>query len=203
MFTKDARVDAYILNAADFAKPVLEHLRNLILEANAGIEETMKWNFPNYTYKGSIVCSMAAFKNHCSFGFWLASQMKDPEGILHAENKTAMGNLGQIKSIQDLPADKIIVDYIKQAVQLTGAGVKILKKEKPKQTVEPHEDFIFALNKDETAHGHYTRFSPSQQKEYNEWINGAKTESTRQKRIADAVLWLHSGKTRNWKYEKC
>ena len=42
MPTLDPRVDAYIDKSADFARPVLTHLRGLIHEACPDVTETLK-----------------------------------------------------------------------------------------------------------------------------------------------------------------
>ena len=146
---------------------------------------------------------MAAFKHHCSFGFWLGAVMNDTNKVLQVEQKNGMGDFGQIRSIENLPAEKIILDLIWQAMRLTDEGVKLPRKEKVQEVPDPHPDFIKALDGQKSAQEHFNNFSPSHKKEYIEWINDAKTALTRQKRIADAVLWLHEGKVRNWKYQNC
>ncbi len=203
MYQKDAMVDEYILQAADFARPVLAHLRKLVIKACPIAQESIKWSFPNFTYKGSILCSMAAFKQHCSFGFWLGGIMQDPHHVLQSNEKNAMGDFGQIKSINNLPADHIIIEYISQAMDLIDKGVKLPRKEKVKKAGEPHPNFINALKGTKTAELNFNKFSPSQKREYIEWINDAKTEAKRLKRITDAMQWIQDGKSRNWKYEKC
>lgn len=203
MYQKDPKVDNYILKSADVAKPVLQHLRRLVVKACPEVQESIKWSFPNFTYKGAILCNMAAFKQHCSFGFWLGSVMNDTNKVLQGEEKNAMGDFGQIKSINDLPAEKNILDYIRQAMKLTDEGVKLPGKEKVKDVPDLHPEFINALAGHKSAEAHFNKFSFSQKREYIEWINDAKTEATRHKRIADTALWLQEGKLRNWKYEKC
>ncbi|MEO7266129.1 MAG: YdeI/OmpD-associated family protein, partial [Ferruginibacter sp.] len=42
----------------------------------------------------------------------------------------------------------------------------------------------------------------SHKKEYLQWITEAKTEDTRNKRMATAIEWIAEGKGRNWKYQK-
>src|SRR6266540_2961217 len=69
MGKKDPRVDAYIAKSADFTKPILRHLREIVHKGCPQVEETMKWNFPHFMYRG-MLCGMAAFKSHCAFGFW-------------------------------------------------------------------------------------------------------------------------------------
>ena len=129
--------------------------------------------------------------------------MNDSYNVLQIQEKNAMADFGQIRSINNLPADKIILAYISQAMKLTNEGVKLPRKEKVKEVRDLYPDFTNALASHKSAKAHFNKFSPSQRREYIKWINGAKTEATRLKRIADGVLWLHKGKSRNWKYEKC
>src|SRR4051812_12924793 len=118
MAANDPRIDAYVAKSAGFARPVLEHLRKLVHKACPGVQETMKWSFPHFEHNGAILCSMAAFKQHCSFGFWKASVMKDPEGILQVADRHSMGHFDRICSLKDLPSDKILIAYIKEAASL-------------------------------------------------------------------------------------
>ena len=65
MNSTDPRIDAYIEKSAEFAKPILNHIRELVHSACPQVEETMKWGFPHFLYKG-ILCSKASFKQHCA-----------------------------------------------------------------------------------------------------------------------------------------
>ncbi len=199
MGTNDPRVDAYIAKAAEFARPILEHLRALVHKACPDVQETMKWSFPHFDYKG-IVCSMASFKHHCAFGFWKASLMKDRHKILSSDE--AMGHLGKITSLNDLPSDRVMIAYIKEAAALNEAGVKV-KRSKPaaKKPVRVPADLAAALKKNSKALATFERFPPSHKREYIEWVTDAKKPETREKRIATTVAWLAEGKSRNWKYE--
>ncbi|HRP57781.1 YdeI/OmpD-associated family protein [Agriterribacter sp.] len=199
----DKRIDVYILKAERFAQPVLNHLRELVHIACPGVQETMKWSFPHFEYNGSILCSMAAFKKHCAFGFWKASLMKDPHKLFELQERTAMGHLGRIESISDLPPNRILISYIKEAARLNKEGVKLPSGAKPAATVaEASEYMIKVLKKNKKAWNNFEAFSPGQKKEYIEWITGAKTEPTRNKRLSDMLEWVEEGKIRNWKYLK-
>lgn len=195
----DPRIDAYIERSADFAKPLLTHIRNIVHKACPEIEETMKWSFPNFVYKG-IVCNMAAFKEHCSFGFWKQSLL---ESAVFPAEKEAMGSFGKLTSVKDLPDEKVLVSLIKKAVELNEKGVKVEKKVAAKKELEIPEYLIAALKKDKAASKTFESFPYSCKKEYVMWITEAKTEPTREKRIAQTVEWLAEGKRRNWKYENC
>ena len=86
----DPRIDAYIAKSAPFAQPILIHLRKLVHKACPQAEEKMKWSMPHFDYKGEMMCSMAAFKQHCSFGFWKAALMKDPALMATAKSEVAI-----------------------------------------------------------------------------------------------------------------
>ena len=203
MPTKDKRVDAYIGKSAEFAKPILTHLRALVHKACPEVVETIKWGFPNFDYKG-VFCNMAAFKEHCAFGFWKASMLNDPKGLLQPNDKGSMGNFDRITSVKDLPSDKILLDFIKQAVELNERGVKRKVKVTPRgsKTIDTPDYFLRALKKNKVAFDIFENFAYSHRKEYIQWFEEAKTDETRQKRIAQALEWIAEGKARNWKYMK-
>jgi uncharacterized protein YdeI (YjbR/CyaY-like superfamily) len=203
MSETDSRVDAYIEKAAPFAKPVLIKLRKLIFQACPDAVETIKWSFPNYEAYGSVLCNMASFKEHCAFGFWKAPLLKDPEGILHVKDRNAMGHLDRITSVKDLPADRILVAYIKEAALLNKNKIKVVRpKTAPKKALPVPEPLAAALKKNKKASAFFEEFSPSARREYIEWIIEAKSEETLNKRLATTLEWLEQGKSRHWKYKK-
>jgi len=201
----DPRIDAYIAKAGAFAKPVLSHLRQLVHAACPEIVETMKWSMPFFDYKGTV-CQMSAFKQHCGFGFWKASLLRDEQRILHHGEESAAGSIGRITSLDDLPADEILIAYIKEAVALNDAGVKTTQRVKPKPRVDTGtltvpDEFLTMLEENKIAQQHFDKFSPSKQKEYIEWFAEAKTEATKLKRIQQALEWISEGKSRHWRYQ--
>ncbi len=204
MATREKKIDAYIAKSADFAKPILLHIRELVHKACPDVEEKVKWSMPFFDYKGEMMCHMAAFKQHAVMGFWKASLMKDSILIENAKSETAMGHLGRITSLKELPTDKKITAWIKEAMQLTDKGIKLPAKAKPadkKELVVP-DYFSKAIAKNKKAKQVFENFPPSHKKEYLMWITEAKTEETRSKRIATALELMAEGKSRLWKYEK-
>lgn len=196
------QVDQYIINSAEFAIPILDHLRNLVHKADARIEEKIKWGMPFFDYKGTV-CHMASFKHHCAFGFWKGALINDEYGIFK-ERSESMGALGKIKSFDDLPADEILIAYIQQAIHLNEENIKLPSKPKStekKEIIVP-EYFMEALQEDPAALAVFQNFSPSNKKDYILWLEEAKTEATRLKRLETTLLWLAEGKTRMWKYKK-
>jgi hypothetical protein len=195
----DARIDAYIKNAAPFAQPILTHLRSVVHEACPDVEEALKWSFPHFDYKG-IFCSMAAFKQHATFGFWKGELLANQ---LPSVDEQAMGHFGRITSIADLPSKRTMIRIIRAAAKLNDEGVKVPRMLGPKKPpVRPPADLVNALGKNARAKATFNAFSPSQKREYVEWITDAKQAATREKRLATAVEWMAEGKERNWKYMK-
>ena len=204
MGKKDPRVDAYIAKSADFAKPILTHLRKIVHQGCPDVVEEMKWSTPHFGYKG-MFCGMAAFKQHCIFGFWkhalLAGRVK---GAMR-RGVEAMGQFGRLTSLGDLPSDTVMLALVKEARRLNDDGITL-----PKRKVTPERDrvlaipayFMSAVRKNGKALATFHGASYGFKKEYVVWVVDAKTEATRVRRLTTAVEWIAEGKGRNWKYER-
>jgi uncharacterized protein YdeI (YjbR/CyaY-like superfamily) len=197
----DPRIDAYIARQADFAQPILERLRAVVHEACPDCEETLKWGMPTYMYGGAILASMAAFKQHASFGYWKHALVMG-EGVA----RDGMGSYGKMASVKDVPPKKTLAADIKRAMQLNTDKVKApaaRKSATPKPAPDAPEDLVAALKKNAKARKAFDAFPPSAKRDYVAWIVEAKREETRAKRLVQAVEWMAEGKRRNWKYENC
>jgi len=200
------KVDAYIAKAQPFAQPILSHIRELVHKACPEVEEAIKWSMPFFVLRGVILGHMAAFKQHCAIGLW-GPEMNAilNEAGLHSEN--GMGSLGKITSLKDLPADKKMLGYYRQAAELIVSGQRTKSLERtaksPKPALEVPAELTAALKKNKAAAKVFAGFSPSCQREYSAWITEAKRLETKEKRIAQAVEWIAEGKQRNWKYQNC
>jgi uncharacterized protein YdeI (YjbR/CyaY-like superfamily) len=198
--SRDPRIDAYIARQADFAKPILEHLRQAIHAACPATEETVKWGMPAFLYKGELLASMAAFKAHATFGFWKGSLIHRGTG----RERDAMGQFGRITSVDDLPDAPTLDALISKAMELNDKGIKAPRTQRiPKADLPVPDDLNAALAANEAAAKVFDGFSPSAKREYIEWITGAKQAETRARRLAQAIDWIAEGKKRNWKYEQC
>jgi uncharacterized protein YdeI (YjbR/CyaY-like superfamily) len=196
--SNDPRIDAYIAKAQPFARPILEHIRNRVHAAAPEADETMKWSAPSFTVDGKILMGMAAFKAHAIVNFWRGQELE------FGVSRDAMGQLGKLTSIDDLPPDDKLDELIRKGVELARTAPAPRKpKHKPKPPPVMHPDFGAALNANKKAKAVLEEFPPSAQREYLEWISEAKQDATRQKRIGDAIAWLSEGKRRHWKYESC
>ncbi len=201
MGKRENRVDQYIANAKPFAKPILDHVRELIHETCPDVVEVMKWSAPHFEYKGEILCAIAGFKEHAAIRLWKAPLMDDPKRLLKDDGSA--GNFGKILSMADLPPDKILVLFLKQAMKLNEAGVKVEKRiVKKEMNTDAPDYFMKALKKNKAALKTYEAFSPGNKRDYIVWITEAKSEATRNSRLATAIEWMAEGKTRMWKYKK-
>jgi uncharacterized protein YdeI (YjbR/CyaY-like superfamily) len=201
----DKRLDQYIAKAQPFAQPIMEHLRELVHQAVPDVQETIKWGMPAFEYKGPL-CSMASFKAYIHFMFWKGTLLRDrSKHLSQTESNATDPTTGflQIRSLDGLPPDKAILDILRQAAKLNDDGIAVPKapKKDPSELVVP-EDLSKALKANKNAAKHFENFSYSKRKEYVEWITSAKTDKTRESRLATAVEWIAEGKSRNWKYQR-
>lgn len=195
----EPRFDAYIDRAADFAKPILVHLRAVVHGACPDCEEAMKWSSPAFVYKGKILANMAAFKAHAAFGFWQGSQVAGPG----EKQATAMGQFGRLTSLDDLPPRAELESMVARAMALIDEGVKPVRDKHRKEAFTVPQDLRAALDANPAARATFDSFPASAQRDYVEWVSEAKREETRIKRLATAIEWLSEGKRRHWKYENC
>jgi uncharacterized protein YdeI (YjbR/CyaY-like superfamily) len=192
MGTKDKRIDAYIAKSADFAKPILTHIRATVHAACPEVEETLKWSSPFFMYGGSPLCMMAAFKAHCGFRFWKG-------GLVMGDDA---GAFAHVTKVSELPSKSALAAYVKKAMALKDEGVMAPKRTvKPKKPLPVPSDLSAALKTNTKARATFGNFPPSHQREYVEWITGAKTDATRQRRLGQALEWMAEGKSRHWKYK--
>ena len=161
---------------------------------------------PHFGYKGMFT-SMAAYKQHVSFGFWRGRELKDPNGIFSGIGKTEMAML-RIEKLSDLPSQRVLVSLLREAMKLNDAAEKEPRSAKKKaakksaSSIAAPDDLVAALARKKRARATFDGFSYTNRKEYVEWITEAKREATRASRIAKAVEWMSEGKPRNWKYMK-
>ena len=198
MPTTDPRIDTYIEKSADFAKPILMRIREVVHAACPDAEETIKWSMPFFMHGGKNLAHMAAFKAHCGFGFW-------NEVAATGKGGEAMGQFGRLTTVKDLPAKAELAKIVKKAAAAIDAGEKParMRRAEPKPPPQAPADLQAALKRSEKARKTYEAFTPGRQREYVEWIVEAKRQETREKRVLQAIEWMEEGKSRHWKYADC
>ncbi len=194
----DPRVDAYIARQADFARPILTHLRSMLHEACPDCEETLKWSMPSFLYKGKILAGFAAFKAHATFGYWNDSMLQQEE-----KNRSAMGQFGRLTSLDDLPDRARLIALTRDSMALIDSGAKPPRATAKKAPFTVPQDMRAAIDANAAARETFEGFPPSAQREYVEWVTEAKSDATRSKRLSQTIEWLAEGKRRHWKYANC
>jgi len=188
----DPRVDAYIAKSADFAKPILKRIRAAVHKGQPRVTETIKWGVPAYVDDRGILCMTPAFKQHCAWVFWSGRKPSTIDAT----------SLRRITSASDLPSQRDMVAAVKEAASGARPAAKKAAPRRSPRPVRVPAYFTAALKKKPKALAAFTAFPPSHKREYVEWIDSARTDETRQRRIATAMEWIASGKSRNWKYER-
>ena len=198
MTERKPTVDAYIARSAPFAQPILGHLRELVHGACPEMREAIKWSMPFFLHGDTILCNMAAFRSHCSFGFWDRGMepLMAERGVLSG---TAMGSLGRIRSVVDLPDDQTMAALLRTALDRAKAErARPLRVAKP--PLEPPTDLLAALAARRGATEVFAGMAPSCRREYIEWIVEAKRMGTRERRVAEAAARIAEGKPRYAEY---
>jgi uncharacterized protein YdeI (YjbR/CyaY-like superfamily) len=192
----DPRIDAYITQAAPFARPILTHLRSVVRDACPEAEETVKWGVPAFVYKGKLLCMAAGFKAHCAFVLW-TREADAAAGAAASKN----GALRRITSVKHLPPRPALQSLVREAAaRIAGTGAVPSPARKARAPMKVPPDLNAALALDMRAKAGFEKLPPSHRREYVEWITEAKTEPTRERRLQTTLEWLAAGKSRNWRY---
>ena len=189
---KDARVDAYIAKANDFAKPILKRIRAAVHTGHRGVSETIKWGVPAYVDEDGILCMTPAFKRHCACVFWSGRKPASVDAK----------SLRRMTSVQDLPAQAVLVSAVKEAALREKPAATKTALRKTARPVRVPAYFTAELKKNAKARAVFDAFPPSHKREYIDWVDAAKTAETKQRRLATAIAWISAGKSRNWKYQR-
>jgi uncharacterized protein YdeI (YjbR/CyaY-like superfamily) len=199
MAKRNSKVDAYITKARPFAKPILKRLRTIIHKGCPQVTEEIKWGAPFYLYQNRVLCATMAFKAHCAIIFWKAALISKKKG---KKAKDEMKRWRRISILEELPSEQDLLAYIKLAMHFNEPTTKLPPREKRSAPVKVPNDLMYALRANPKALATFEAFTPTRKKDYVYWINGAKTEETRERRLETAIDWMSEGKSRNWKYEE-
>lgn len=187
MATKDARIDNYIADAEPFARAILKQIRAAVHTGCPAVVETIKWQFPFFDYKGPL-CTMGAFKAHARFVFWKSQ----PLAAASPEAALAIERLKRMTSVDDLPERAALVALVKAAVDLNDRGVKgpIADRVGKSAASKPSSELLAAFARAPKARKAFDALPLSHQREYLQWIAGAKRAETRARRIEQTIAKL-------------
>ncbi|MHC4840192.1 MAG: YdeI/OmpD-associated family protein [Planctomycetota bacterium] len=197
---KASNHDEYIDSAAEWAQPILAKIRKAFHKAGK-LNEEMKWSTPHFTLGGVIIGGVAAFKKHVNLFFWNGGVIDDDLARFEKLGKTNNCYL-KIKSVKDLPSQVHLVRWIKQTLEANADGRAKHTAPRKRPAARAPKDLLAAITANKKAQATWDKFPPSHKREYIEWILEAKRETTRERRIRQAVEMIAEGKDKNWKYRK-
>jgi uncharacterized protein YdhG (YjbR/CyaY superfamily) len=85
-------------------KPVVQRVREIILEADPRIDECIKWQAPTFTYQGNLASFFPKSKQHASLMFHLGAQIPGTHPRL--KGTTATGRVIKLATIAEANAAK-------------------------------------------------------------------------------------------------
>jgi len=192
-------VEEYI-DSQEKYKEALSLLRKIILKTD--LEETLKWHAPVYTWQDKNVLGLGAFKNHFGIWFFNGVFLKDEHNLLEqAQEKTKGLRQMRFESISDINKDAVL-SYVKEAIknQKEGKELKVVRLGKTvtipvelQKYLDNHTDLKTAFN----------ALTPGKQREYCEYINMAKRETTKASRLEKIQPLILNGLGLHDKYKNC
>ena len=192
------KVDAYLKKQEQWSG-IFEPARKTLIAA--GLEETVKWGTPTYTYAGKNLVGIAGFKNHCALWFHNGAFLKDPDKrLVNAQEGKTKG----LRQWRFEPGDKLSISalksFIKQSIDNQRAGKAI----KPtKKTLSVPDELSKALKKKAKLKKAFDALTPGKQREYAEHVGSAKQEATRQRRLEKVIPMIEAGVGLHDKYKNC
>ncbi len=178
----------------------LATLRNLLQQTE--LQEHFKWSAPVYTMDGENVCGLMAFKNHFGLWFFNGVFLSDPLGVLTnaQEGKTKAMRHWKFQAVSEIDPKQVRA-YVLEAIALARKGVK-LAPAPPRELVVP-ERLQAALTADPGLLAQFEALAPYKQRDYAEYIEQAKQEATRERRMAKILPMIRQGLGLNDKYRNC
>lgn len=166
-------------------------LRSIVL--HAGLKEELKWSMPCYTIDGKNILIIAAFKDYCSVSFFKGALLKDTKQLFAAPNE--ISNAGRQFKFTDtkqiIKHERVILQYIKEAIEIERSGKKIAKPNletkiiaELKQEFEDNPEFQDA----------FFKLTPGRQRGYIIYFSDAKQSATRATRIQKYISKILDGK---------
>ena len=169
----------------------LNRLRLVLLDSE--LTEEVKWSVPTYTYQGTNVLILSAFKDFVSINLFKGVLLKDPHQVLEKPGPNSQSaryfkftNLDQV-----IEKEHIIAEYIKEAIQIEKAGLTVEFKKNP----EPiPEELGQRLENDPALNSAFYDLTPGRQRSYILHIGQAKQAKTRETRIDKCIPKIMEGK---------
>lgn len=176
-------IDNYIAKAQPFAREICGKLRRIIMSSDKSIVEDWKWG-PNYS-KNGMICGFGAFKNWVTLTFFQGSLMNDYKKVFNYGDSNAHNRSIKFKNVSEIE-EKVITEYVLEAIRINESGKALKMNTAKDKMISIPADLKMSLKKNNLIEK-FDSLSYTQKKEYVIWINDAKKEETREKRVEKTI----------------
>ena len=188
------KVDFFFSKAKKWQQE-FEKLRMIILDC--GLTEELKWGKPCYTFQKSNIVLVHGFKEYCALLFLKGALLKDVNGILiqQTENVQSARQIRFTNVREIIKIERILKSYIKEAVEVEKAGLKVNFKKTAKFIIP--EEFQRKLDKNHNLKTAFDSLTPGRQRGYILYFSAAKQSKTRESRVEKYIQHILNGKGLN------
>ena len=184
------KVDGFLRKAKQWREE-LQKLRTIVLDCR--LTEEVKWRHPCYTFQKSNIVLIHGFKEYCALLFFKGALLKDAKGILIQQTKNVQaGRQIRFTNVQQIvKMEPILKAYIREAVEVEKAGLKVNFKRNP----EPiPEEFQNKLDENPALKTAFHELTPGRQRAYNLHFSAPKQSKTREARVEKCMQQILDGK---------
>lgn len=189
-------IDDFIAGSLPFAQKICRKLREIIHKADSSIIEDWKWG-ANFN-KNGMVCGFWAFKKHVTLVFFQGALLKDHKNILQHGGTNKHNRSIKFTDIKEID-EAALIQYIKEAVKNNEKNLKVVSK---KENIIIPDDLKKALIISKKASENFKKFAYTYRKEYVQWVENAKQQNTRERRVNEVVAKSFQNKKIHEKYMK-
>ena len=191
-----AMIDEGIKGAEPFARAICTKLREIIFKAEPTIIEDWKWG-PNY-YKDGMVCGFWYFKHHVTFTFFQGAMLKDEKNVLQVNSGNIHNRHLKFTDIKQIN-ERLLIQYLREAVKNNQKGLKIIQSADKTVVIPADIKKLMVKNK---VLVNFEELSYSKRKDYVQWVESAKQDETRMRRMLQAIDKLKLSLGLNDHYKK-
>lgn len=182
--TPDCKVHAW--------QDIMKELRRILLASE--LSEEVKWSVPCYTFQGSNVLILSAFKDNASLSFFKGVLMKDPDNILISPGANSQASrVIRFTQVDEVLAQEAIVKaYIEEAIAIEKAGLKVTYKDTSQYDFP--DELLSMFEDDPAFESAFEALTPGRQRGYLLHFSSAKQVKTRVSRIEKCMPSIFEGR---------
>ncbi|NNF35756.1 MAG: hypothetical protein HKN68_16730 [Saprospiraceae bacterium] len=188
-------IEDYINSHLDRKEELLK-LRSLLLETD--LTETLKWGMPTYVINKRNIIGIGAFQNWSVLWFHDGALLKDTHKVLvnAQEGKTKGLRQWRFKNFDEID-ERLIRQYVAEAIDNAEAGKKVIKNKKKSKTIPKFtipEILQSKIEVDDKLSVNWQKYTERQKRDLAEYVSEPKRELTREKRLEKVIPIIYKGK---------